>query len=301
MKQRGELVGRRSLLGGLALLACQSRAGTPAPASPAPDTTQRRLAALEQKTGGKIGVAAWDLETNARVSHREHERFLFCSTFKLPLAALVLQRVDAGQEQLDRRIKYDPSALMENCPISSLHVDSGMTVAEMCEATVTVSDNAAGNLLLDSIGGPPALTAFFRALGDDVSRLDRKEPELNDYAPGDLRDTTTPAAMLHTLGAMLVSEQALSPSSRQLLGEWMSRASTGLRRLRSAFPHSWRAGDKTGTGYEATNDLAIAWRAQGKPLLVAAYTYGVPGTLDERSDLIGQVGRIVVDALGVSP
>ena len=246
-------------------------------------------------------MAAWDLATDQRVNYREHERFLFCSTFKFPLAGAVLQRVDAGKEQLDRRIKYEASVLMDNSPITSQHVADGMTVAELCEATVTVSDNAAANLLLDPLGGPPALTAFFRSLSDNVSRLDRNEPELNAYAPGDERDTTTPAAMLHLAHELLVSERALSAASRQLLGEWLSRASTGLKRLRSAFPPGFRAGDKTGTGTDGvTNDVAIAWRPSGKPVLIAAYSLGIPGDLDARAEVIGRVGRIVVDALRIS-
>jgi beta-lactamase class A len=257
------------------------------------------LAALEREVGGRIGVGAWDLETDLRIRYRDHERFLMCSTFKFPLAGAVLQRVDAGRERLDRRIAYDASALLDNSKITSAHVaDGGMTVGELCEATVTVSDNAAGNLLLASIGGPPALTRFFRSLGDDVSRLDRAEPELNLYTPGDERDTTTPAAMLHTAHALLVSDRVLSEGSRQTLGKWLEGASTGLERLRSAFPPGLRAGDKTGTGENgATNDVAIAWRASGKPLLVAAYSYGLPEDVDARSAVLGRVGRIVVDAL----
>lgn len=304
MTAQGTTLDRRSVLAGLVALACQPHAAPPtaaAPSAPSAPAYNEQLAKLEQETHGRFGVAAWDLATDRRVNYREHERFLFCSTFKFPLAGAVLQRVDAGKEQLDRRITYDASVLMENSKITTDHVaEGGMTVAALCEATVTVSDNAAGNLLLDSIGGPAALTAFFRSLGDTVSRLDRNEPELNVYAAGDERDTTTPSAMLHLAHELLISERALSAASRQQLGEWLSRASTGLKRLRSAFPPTLRAGDKTGTGTDGiTNDVAIAWRASGKPVLVAAYSLGLPGSLDERAEIIGRVGRIVVDALGV--
>jgi beta-lactamase class A len=303
MTQRGAAFDRRSVLAGLSALACQSHAAQPAaaPSVARGPLYSEQLAKLEQETRGRLGVAAWDLATDRRVNYREHERFLFCSTFKFPLAGAVLQRVDAGKEQLDRRITYDASVLMENSKITSEHVAEGsMTVAALCEATVTVSDNAAGNLLLDAIGGPAAMTAFFRSLGDDVSRLDRNEPELNDYAAGDERDTTTPAAMLHVAHELLVSERVLSPASRQQLGEWLALATTGLKRLRSAFPQTLRAGDKTGTGTDGiTNDVAIGWRASGKPVLVAAYSFGLPGNLDARAEVIGRVGRIVVDALGI--
>lgn len=200
----------------------------PSVAGASSPTYREQLAKLEQETQGRFGVAAWDLATDQRVNYREHERFLFCSTFKFPLAGAVLQRVDAGKEQLDRRIKYDASVLMDNSPITSQHVADGMTVAELCEATVTVSDNAAANLLLDPLGGPPALTAFFRSLGDSVSRMDRREPDINTPVPGDDRDTTTAAAALHLAHEMLVSEHALSASSRQ------QRSENGYRALRRA-------------------------------------------------------------------
>ena len=134
--------------------------------------------------------------------------------------------------------------------------------------------------------GPAGLTLFLRSLGDDVSRLDRNEPDLNIYAPGDERDTTSPAAMLHTAHALLVSDRVLSTSSRQLLGVWLSRASTGLKRLRSAFPSTFRTGDKTGTGDNgATNDIAIGWRASGKPVLLLLDTDAGHGIGSTRSQV----------------
>jgi beta-lactamase class A len=303
MTHQGAALERRSVLVGLAALACQSQAAPPAaaPARTSAPAYREQLAKLEHETHGRLGVAAWDLATGQRVNYREHERFLFCSTFKFPLAGAVLQRVDAGKEQLDRRISYDASVLLENSKITSEHVaEGGMTVAALCEATVTVSDNAAGNLLLDSIGGPQAMTAFFRSLGDNVSRLDRNEPELNMYAPGDERDTTTPSAMLHLAHELLASDRVLSAASQKQLGDWLTLASTGLKRLRSALPATLRAGDKTGTGEAGvTNDVAIAWRASDKPVLIAAYSLGLPGTLDARAEIIGRVGRIVVEALGI--
>ena len=226
-----------------------------------------------------------------------------CSTFKLPLAGAILHRVDRGQESLERRIGYDAAALVDPSPITSQHVAEGsMTVEQICLAAVTVSDNAAANLLLQTVGGPPGLTAFFRSIGDGISRLDRTEPELNSSAAGDERDTTTAEAMLHTAHALLaVSDRVLGTASQQRLGDWLTKASTGLKRLRSAFPASFLGGDKTGTGgHGATNDIAIAWRPNAPPLLITAYSLGlVPEDLDARSDVIGRVGRIVVEALGV--
>jgi beta-lactamase class A len=288
---------RQCLYAAAALLAGCARAAAP---KAMPPSFGDRLVKLERETGGRFGVAAWDLQSGQRLGYREHERFPMCSTFKFPLAGAVLRRVDAGQESLTRRIDYDASVLLDHSPITSQHVaEGGMTVEQLCHATITTSDNAAANLLLQTLSGPAGLTAFFRSLGDSVSRLDRNEPALNLYAAGDERDTTTAAAMLQNAHALLVSTSVLSEASRRILGEWLEGTTTGMNRLRSAFPRNQRSGDKTGTGdHGATNDVAIAWRAEGQPLLVTAYSLGLPDALDARGELIGRVGRIVVESLG---
>lgn len=295
LSRREWCVATATLLGGC------SRDAAPAASTPSGGSATERLAQLERETGGHFGVAAWDLASDRRFAYRAGERFLMCSTFKFPLVGAVLQRVDAGRESLTRRVEYDASALLDPSPITGAHVaEGGLTVEQMCQAMITVSDNAAANLMLQTIGGPPGLTAFFRAIGDNVSRLDRNEPEVNSYAAGDERDTTTPEAMLQTAHALLVSERVLSAASRQHLSDWLAATSTGLKRLRSAFPPTLRAGDKTGTGnHGATNDIAIGWRPSAPPLLVVVYSYGLAEDLDARSEVIGRVGRVVVDALGV--
>jgi len=85
---------------------------------------------------------------------------------------------------------------------------------------VRVSDNTAANALLGLIGGPPAMTEFFRSLGDNVTRLDRYEMELNSNLEGDVRDTTTPDAMLHDLQAILLGN-VLGDASLGQLTKWM--------------------------------------------------------------------------------
>jgi beta-lactamase class A len=174
-----------------------------------------------------------------------------------------------------------------------------MTIAELCDAAITYSDNTAGNLLLASFGGPAALTAFVRSLGDQVTRLDRTEPELNAYAgPGDPRDTTTAAAMLETLRKLLFTD-VLSPSSRHQLAAWLITNKTGDARLRAGFPAGWLVGDKTGTGDNttgSTNDVAIAWTPDRGAIIVTAYCE-VPAKAPERqSAVVAEIGRIVAQA-----
>ena len=155
-----------------------------------------RIAAVEARTGGRIGVAALDTGSDKRFDYRSEERFPMCSTFKFLAAAAVLKRVNEGKENLERFIPYGSKDILEYAPVTKVHLkDGGMTLGALCAAAIEQSDNTAGNLLLDAIGGPSGLTNFALKLGDNVTRLDREEPELNSAIPGDERDTTTPAAM----------------------------------------------------------------------------------------------------------
>jgi Beta-lactamase class A len=252
-----------------------------------------RLAALEREHGGRLGVAILDTANGRHHGHRAGERFLMCSTHKLLTVGAVLARVDRGVERLDRRVVFGRDVVLSWAPVTSKHVGApGMSVAELCEAAVTVSDNTADNLLLRSLGGPPAVTAFARKLGDPLTRLDRYEPELNVGAPGDLRDTTTPDAMLGDLHALLLGD-VLSVASRERLAAWMRATSTGLDKLRAGMPSGWQAGDKTGSGaHDETNDVAIFWPPQRKPLLVTAYLAGSTADAAGRSAVLAEVGQI---------
>jgi beta-lactamase class A len=253
-----------------------------------------RLAALERRHGGRLGVAILDVDSGRRINHRGEQRFPMCSTFKLLAAALVLARVDRGDERLDRRVVFGKEALVTYSPVTGKHVGApGMTMAELCDAAVTLSDNTAGNLLLASFGGPAGLTAFVRTLGDRMTRLDRIEPELNEAIPGDPRDTTTPASMLSDLRALLLGD-ALSAASRAQLTAWLVASTTGGQRLRAGVPGDWRAGDKTGTGGRGVaNDVAIFWPPGRGPLLVTAYYAESVATPEQRNAVLADVGRIV--------
>lgn len=253
------------------------------------------FAVLEREHGGRLGVAVLDLDGGHRGGHRADERFLMCSTHKLLTVGAVLARVDVGAEQLDRRVVFGRDAVLSWAPVTSRHVGApGLTVAELCAAAITVSDNTADNLLLASLGGPSAVTAFARKLGDTLTRLDRYEPELNVGAPGDLRDTTTPNAMLGDLRALLLGD-ALSAAAREQLATWLQATSTGLARLRAGTPRDWSAGDKTGTGpHGESSDVAIFWPPRRQPLLVAAYYVNPAIEATARDAVLAAAGRIAV-------
>jgi beta-lactamase class A len=209
------------------------------------------------------------------------------------LAAVVLARVDQGKEKLDQRLVFGKDVLLEYAPVTSKHVGPpGMTMAELCQAAVALSDNTAANVLLAHLGGPSVVTDYARQLGDTITRLDRIEPELNRPSANGLLDTTTPAAMIGTMQVLTLG-QALSDASRKQLIEWLCETSTGKNLLRAGVPGDWRIGEKTGSGVTQRNDVAIMWPPQRKPLLVAAYYENTSADDDARAAVLAAVGRVV--------
>ncbi|PDT88599.1 class A beta-lactamase [Bradyrhizobium sp. Y36] len=280
---------RRSLLASLAWMAA-----SPALAAEAPP----ELESYERESGGRIGVYAENLATGKKLAWRADERFVMCSTFKASLAACVLARVDRGEEQLAAMIPYGKADLLEYAPVAKQNLAAGaMSVTDMCKAIVELSDNTCANLLLARIGGPAALTAFWRSLGDTLSRLDHNEPELNRSPPGDPRDTTTPMAMAGNLRRLVLGE-ALTPASRSLLTEWMVNCKTGANRLRGGLPASWSIGDKTGNnGKDASGDIAVVWSKPETPILVTAYTQGGTPNAAQIEAAFARIGRMVAERL----
>ncbi|MEF4588286.1 serine hydrolase, partial [Escherichia coli] len=102
----------------------------------------------EDQLGARVGYIELDLNSGKILeSFRPEERFPMLSTFKVLLCGAVLSRVDAGQEQLGRRIHYSQNDLVEYSPVTEKHLTDGMTVRELCSAAITMSDNTAANLL----------------------------------------------------------------------------------------------------------------------------------------------------------
>ena len=257
-----------------------------------------QIAAIEARLGGRMGVAALDTGNGKRLDYRAEERFPMCSTFKFLAVATVLKRMDEKQDQLDRFVSYDAKDILEYAPVTKAHLkEGGMTLGALCEAAIEQSDNTAGNLLLDAVGGPPGVTNFARSLGDQITRLDRKEPELNSAIPGDERDTTTPGSMLADMTRILTAD-VLSRSSRRQLEDWLQGNKTGETMIRAGVPRNWIIGDKTGRGANgATNDIAILRPPDRAPVLLAIYSVGSTATANDRAAAIAEVARIVAEFL----
>lgn len=263
------------------------------------------LADLERRGGGKLGVAMLDSGSGATWTHRADERFALCSTFKLPLAAATLAQVDAGRWRLSDTLplRSDDLAAAGHAPVTRSRLRHGrMTLAELAEAAQVHSDNGATNLLLHHLGGaegPQALTRWLRNQGDAVTRVDRFEPEMNRVLPGEVRDTSSPAAFAATV-LRLCTGTVLKPDSRARLLGWMQVTQTGKMRLRAGLPASWRAGDKTGTGFAANlpdriNDVCIFWPPKRAPVVVACFYEGPQRSTDwirpQDEAVLASVGR----------
>jgi beta-lactamase class A len=302
MTRRGILIGAAGLTFGRGAAAADAanereasvaRSAHGAGSAVRPSDAADRLAALETREGGRLGVFALDTATGRHLEHRRVERFAMCSTFKFLAAAAILQRVDRGKDNLDRQIEYGDADLLEYAPVSKEHVKEGrMVLADVCSAAVEWSDNTAANLLLQILGGPQGLTAFIRTLGDDVTRLDRNEPSLNVVGPGEVRDTSTPASMVGLLSTVLFG-QVLSPDSRSRLEGWMLDAKVGEHRIPAGLPPGWRIAHKTGTWSDQTNDVGVVWPRNRAPIVVAAFYFRDGTPQEQREGVLRDVGRII--------
>lgn len=260
------------------------------------------LQALEAAHGGRLGVQVLDTGSGFGFGWRPRQRFALCSTFKLPLAAVVLRQHAAGRLDGDALLPLDPAHRVAYAPVLEAAQAAGrtaMSALELAHATQTTSDNWAANLLLARLGGPEGFTAQLRLLGDAVTRIDRWETEMNRVEPGDPRDTSTPQAMA-ALTAALFGEDLLPPWARRTLAHWLVETRTGLRRIRAGLTPDWRAGDRTGTALipglpNRHNDVAIAWPPGRPPLVIAAYWEADghhPQMRAQDDAVLAEVGRI---------
>ncbi|WP_423783629.1 class A beta-lactamase [Gibbsiella quercinecans] len=257
--------------------------------------TLDKVKEAEGLLNARVGYAELDLASGKLLeSYRPQEHFPMMSTFKVLLCGAVLSRVDSGHEQLDRRIRYHQRDLVEYSPVAEQHLSDGMTVAELCRAAITMSDNTAANLLLSTIDGPQELTAFLRKTGDQVTRLDRWEPELNEALPGDERDTTTPENMAQTLRQLLTGKTLTATSQKQLM-DWMAADKVAGPLLRSVLPAGWFIADKTGAGERGSRGIVAALGPDGKPSrIVVIYLTGTQATMDERNKQIAEIGELLI-------
>jgi beta-lactamase class A len=266
-----------------------------APAAPAAPAELAGVDALEAAYGARVGAWVLDTGTGQVLEHRGDERFAHASVIKLLLVALVLQQAD----DLDAVVPIGAEDVLEHAPTTAQYVGVGLPLRQVMEAAVVVSDNTAANLLVEQLGGPARVQELVRALGNDVTRVDRVEPDLNEATPGDPRDTSTPEALGRSIEQVVLGD-VLTPERRDLLQQWLQGNTTGDAAIRAGVPAGWTVGDKTGSGGHGTrNDAGVVWPADGgAPVVVVLLTdRGVPDA-DTDDALLADTTRLVVDQLG---
>ncbi len=262
-------------------------ATTPALLAVAPDP----IAAIERAHGGRLGVFAVDTGSGAVLAHRADERFLLASTFKGPLAAFVMSRIDAGQDRPEAALHLTTKDLLPGSPISTAQAPSGtITLAQACQAILERSDNTAANLLLAHVGGPAVLTAYLRTLGDATTSVNRYE--LVGGWSG-TQDTTTPRAIVGLTRTILLGG-ALKPKSRDTLERWMAGNVAGRTRLRAAFPHDWAVADRTGTADGICNDFAVVRPPSRAAIVIATYHDAPDLQLEQQEAVLRAVGSAIL-------
>jgi len=276
-------------------------APTPSPTASTPSPTptaapyDAAFAALEAEFGSRIGVYAIDTGSGDEIAYRADERFAYASTFKALAAAAVLQKNDLAD--LDRVVTFSSDELITHSPVTELHVESGMTLGELAEAAVRVSDNTAGNLLLEELDGPAGFTTALRAVGDDVTQAVRWEAGLNDGVPGDPRDTTSPRAFATDLREFALGD-TLTSEKRELLVDWMSGNATGDTLIRAGVPADWTVADKSGSGgYGVRNNIAVVWPPGREPIVLAVLTTRDSPDATRDDAVVARAASIVAESL----
>ncbi|MFE9015595.1 class A beta-lactamase [Streptomyces cyaneofuscatus] len=273
-----------------------SRSGSgPSPSASTLPRTDRAFAELERTFDARLGVYAVDTGDGRTIAHRPDERFAYASTCKALLSGAVLAKKTLPQ--MERLVRYGQEEIISHSPITEKHVATGMTLRELCDATIRYSDNAAANLLFRELGGPRGLQDALRGLGDRVTRCDRYEVALSDATPGDLRDTSTPRALATDLRAYTLGS-ALPAEKRALLIDWLKRNTTGDHTIRAGTPRGWEVGDKTGTGgYGTRNDIAIVWPSGGAaPIALAVLSRRDTKDAETDDALIAGAAKVALGA-----
>ena len=290
---------RRTLIGGvgaMTLVGCYPKREKPQAEDDQPEFL---LADLEARHGGRLGVAALDVGSQRRVSWRGQERFPFCSTFKAFLAVAILERVQRDEEQLDRAVPIVRTDMIPHAPVTEKAIGRTLTIRELIQAAVEVSDNPAANILIREMGGIAVWRSWWPTFGDTTTLISRLEPDLNTALPDDPRDTCLPDQSLANIREMAFGDR-LTPPHDQMIQGWMTASPTGPNRIKAGAPQGWTVAHKTGTGANGTaNDVGVAFPLSGAPVILATYFTGAAEASDDQRDaVIAEATRRVFKALG---
>lgn len=294
---------------------------------------ETRLSEIAAASGGTLGVRVVHLETGASAGLNAAAPFPMASVYKLPVAVVVLARVDAGELALEREVEVLPGEQRRTASrIDPFPPGTKVSIGTLLDDMLTASGNTACDVLLRVLGGPRAVDAWLAAHGFpgiDVSltelqmaavsagvadrvkdgacdhacldALVAKEPRARRAAAekafeADSRNTASPDDLARLLVALGKTE-LLSPASTVRLLDAMRRCETGDRRIRALLPKGARVFDKTGTIGRSVNDVGLVSLGGGKgTLAVAVLLKGSEKPYEERERTIAKVAKAAYDA-----
>ncbi|GLU47069.1 class A beta-lactamase [Nocardiopsis ansamitocini] len=285
----------------LPLVGCTTPGESSAPVSAtttqtaAPVAFEQEFQQLEADFDARLGVYALDTGTDETVAYNADERFAYASTFKALIVGAVLQQNSV--DEMEKVVTYSSEDLVPYSPITEQHVDTGMTLLEVSDAAIRYSDNTAANLLFHELGGPSGLGDALKGIGDDVTHVDRLEPDLNEATPGDIRDTSTPQALAGSLEEYTLGD-TLPDDKRTILVDMLKGNTTGDELIRAGVPEGWEVGDKTGGGgYGTRNDIAVIWPPNDDPIILAVLSSRDEEDAEYDNALIAEATKVAIDAL----
>jgi beta-lactamase class A len=272
----------------------------PLPTVATAETVLAAVQGIQHDLSARVGFYFHDLHSGEIVTYAEDDRFPLNSTFKLLACGALLSRAENNAGVLSKRVVLDDLDVVSYSPAIKGAIKSGrqtITLDEACRMMLTISDNTAANAVLSELGGPKGLTNFMRTIGDDVTRLDRWEPALNEATPGDPRDTTTPRAIAYSLQKLLL-EDALSATSRATLRDWLSGHSIADALFRASLPATWSIDDRTGAGgYGSRSIIAVMYPPGREPLIVTLFITETDADFDQRNAAAARIGKAIVESV----
>jgi len=297
---------------------------------------EREIERVSQIAGGGVGASAVHLESGRRVSFHGDERFPMASTFKIPIAVQVLRRVERGELTLDKMIEIHPADLHPGSgTLSGLFNKPGvaLSVRNLMELMLLISDNSATDILLRLAGGPEAVSARLHDSGIDGISVNRSTARLiadwegvknlppeGEWTPEmwqrvlgsvppdeakkaaaasdrDPRDTSTPSAMTALLSRIWLKDpELLKPDSADLLLDIMRRCETGDARLKGILPEGTEVAHKTGSIGGTTNDVGILTLPDNTGhVAIAVFVKSSDKPVPVRERAIAEIARSVHD------
>ncbi|MCL4153870.1 UNVERIFIED_CONTAM: hypothetical protein GTU68_020893 [Idotea baltica] len=218
------------------------------------------------------------------------------STFKTFACGALLFESQNKELSLDQSVLLTRDALLAYSPVTKNYINKRISLGQACSATMLTSDNTAANIVLKALGGPTKVTEFMRLLGDETTRLNRIEPNLNTALKNDDRDTTRPNAAAKSLRNLLFVSATLSKKNRSQLLFWMQKNRVSDDLLRSVLPENWRIADRSGAGDFGSRAItALVWTEANESFIVSIYLTQTHGTMNELNQAIALIGKAIFE------